>query len=157
MKRDAFIAFHRDIEALVAAADALFDGIPPEPPKVLVHGDMFPANVLMDGQSRVTAVVDFGTWTLTGSATYELASAAMFCETADGVTPDDVATLHRDLLRRVGTAALPELDAYRAYFGFTLFDPGQRDGPYPKLHPWAVGILEALSAGTISRWIDPSD
>lgn len=156
MKRAAMTERFGAIESLIAAADALFDSIPAEPAKVLVHGDMFPANVLLDADLTVTGVVDFGTWTLTGSATYELASAAMFCETVDGITENDIDQLHRDLLRRVGPAALPELDAYRAYFGFTLFDPTAVDGPYPGLHPWAVGILDSLIDRTISQWADRS-
>ena len=44
----------------------------------LIHGDFHPGNVLLAGTDRVSAVVDFGTFTMFGDPLYDIATACGF-------------------------------------------------------------------------------
>ncbi|WP_367669707.1 phosphotransferase [Streptomyces sp. DT2A-34] len=46
-------------------------------PEAVVHGDLYPDNLLLAGGS-VSAVVDFGTFTMTGDPFYDVAGACIY-------------------------------------------------------------------------------
>lgn len=56
---------------------------------LLIHGDFHPGNVLMAGGNRVSAVVDFGTFTIFGDPLYDIATACGFFSMYE---PDQLAT-----------------------------------------------------------------
>jgi Phosphotransferase enzyme family len=141
-----------DAETLVGKARALMAAVPAQPEKVLAHGDFFPGNVLIDDRLKVTAVVDFGTWTLVAEPLYDIAGAVMFAEVATECGPDDWAYLRSLMLQHCGETALAAMTFYRAYFALALFDPAETGGLYPKLHPWMVATLRQLADGTLGAW-----
>jgi aminoglycoside phosphotransferase (APT) family kinase protein len=145
-------ALFGDVEDLVAKARALIAPLPDRPPKVLAHGDVYPGNVLMDDDLQVTAVVDFGVWTLVAEPLYDVTSAVMFTEIADSCGPRDIAWLRSLLVAHAGEAAIPAMTFYRAYFAFTLFDPDDRTGLYPRLRPWSLAALRQIRDGTLGDW-----
>jgi hypothetical protein len=109
----------------------------------------------MDDRLAVTGLVDFGTWTLIADPLYDVTSAVMFAEIADACTTADCAWLRSLLFEDGGAAAIPAMTAYRAYFAFTLFDPADRTGLYPKLNPWSLAALRALREGRLAEWAGP--
>ena len=144
-----------DVDALIVHARDLIAALPQTPEKVLAHGDMYPGNVLMDDDLNVTGLVDFGTWTLIAEPNYDVASAVMFAEIDDACRKADCAWLQSLLIEDAGKDAIPAMTFYRAYFAFTLFDPHDDTGLYPKLLPWSIAALRALADGTLADWVTP--
>jgi serine/threonine protein kinase len=111
----------------------------------LIHGDIFPGNILMKSPSQVAGVIDFGTLTMPGDPAFDLASA---CGYYDMYGPENVAT--RDRLfaaaaARSDGADLESLTAYLLTVALVTCDlyPEQdvaiRDGGH---YRWAAQILQ---------------
>lgn len=122
------------VDALRARIKALAD-----PPKVLVHGDYFPGNVLMDDDFNVTGVIDFGWLTVAGDPAMDLASAAIFLDVVRGHQQSDAARVHARLLRTHGDALAPLIEIYRAWYG-VRFSPYKVDDA--SLFAWCVKSLQ---------------
>lgn len=140
-----------DLDRLAANARALFADVPRTPRKVLAHGDIFPGNLLMDDALNVTALVDFGAWTLVAEPLYDAAAAVMFAEIAEGIDTADNHRLRSRLIDHAGPAAVATMTAYRAYFAFTLHDP-HANGLYPRLQPWSINALKQIGDGNLGDW-----
>ena len=134
-----------DVAMLRARALALVGAVAAAPPKVLVHGDYFPGNVMIGGDLAVTGLVDFSAWTMVGDAGYDAVSALTFLEMVEEAGPDDIALVRRVVLARHGETLLAPARFYRAYFAFAMADPANAAGPYPRLWPWARANLAALA------------
>jgi aminoglycoside phosphotransferase (APT) family kinase protein len=134
-----------DVEDLRAKALVLLEPLAPRPPKALVHGDYFPGNVLLDGVQRVTAIVDFSTYTMVGDPLYDMVTAAIFVEMVDRITDDDVAAVRGLVNARLGEAIKPAARFYRVHAAFVMADPAFAAPPYPKLYPWALATLRQFA------------
>jgi hypothetical protein len=145
----AIEAARGDLDALQAKALALLDDVDDTPPKALVHGDYFPGNVLIGDDLRVSGLVDFSFWTVVGDPIYETIGAAIFLEMNDEATAEDIAFVRNIVRERHGDAVLRPARFYRAYFAFALADPGNSEGLYPRLWPWALANLGALKEGQL--------
>ena len=139
-----------DLAGLRARALALLDDVPETPPKVLVHGDYFPGNVMIGGDLAVSGLVDFSVWTIVGDGGYDAVSALVFLEMIAEATPEDIALVRRVVLARHGDALRAPARFYRAYFAFAMADPANAAGPYPGLWPWAQANLAALAANRLA-------
>jgi aminoglycoside phosphotransferase (APT) family kinase protein len=90
-----------------------------EPAKcVLVHGDFYPQNVMVDEAGCVTGVIDFGGNTLLGDQRMDLASAAMFVAIDEVPHADghDAAFVMDEACRRYGAGFADIVEAYRGYY-----------------------------------------
>jgi hypothetical protein len=135
---DPYLLFDR-------AAD-MITTLPALPPKALVHGDYFPGNVLLDEHLAVSAVLDFGTFTVCGDPVLDMAVSYLTLELIEECTADD-ARFVRDLItERHGAEIAPALRFYRAYLAFSMADPANTAPPYPKLYGWAIAMLKLLAA-----------
>lgn len=121
--------------------------LPLTPPRALVHGDYFPGNVLIDDQLAVSAVLDFGTYTVIGDPVLDFAVAGLTLELIDECTADDARYVRSLVLERFGDGVLPALRFYRAYLAFSMADPAFAEPPYPKLYSWSLAMLKLLAAG----------
>ncbi len=139
-----------DVAVLHARALDLLEAVEEAPPKVLVHGDYFPGNVMVGGDLAVSGLVDFSTWTMVGDARYDAVSATTFLEMVEEAGPEDIALVRRVLLARHGEALLAPARFYRAYFAFAMADPANDAGPYPRLWPWARAALAELATGRLA-------
>jgi aminoglycoside phosphotransferase (APT) family kinase protein len=110
----------------------------PEPEPVLVHGDYFPGNVMMDDDLRVSGVIDFGPLTCVGDAMMDMASAIVFLEVARGFEPEDLAHGVRRALERHGASIGDAIELYRAWYAIR-FSPYKSDDEY--LYAWCVESL----------------
>lgn len=129
-----------DLDARVAAllaALAQRDIVPR-----FVHGDLAPANVLVDDAGAVSAVLDFSVHALAADPVLDLVGAVAFVE----LTPypgryADAAWLEPVLAHRLGDDAWL-IDAYRRFWAlYYAMDPG--------LHPWCAAQFQA---GCDSAW-----
>lgn len=145
----AIEAARGDLDDLRAKALALLDDVADRPRKALVHGDYFPGNVLIGDDLRVSGLVDFSFWTVVGDPLYEATGAAIFLEMSDEARAEDIALVRRIILDRHGDAVLRPARFYRAYFAFAMAEPGNAEGVYPRLWPWALANLAALKEGRL--------
>ncbi|MFJ7244516.1 aminoglycoside phosphotransferase family protein [Kitasatospora sp. NPDC098652] len=74
-------------------------------PEGVIHGDLYPDNILVTADGKVSAVIDFGTFTLLGDPLYDLAGACAYYRMYD---EDRV-----DVRNRLLAAAAQDLPAER--------------------------------------------
>src|SRR5699024_2021294 len=67
-----------NLEEVVAAVLSLLAQVDSPSPEQVVHGDICPGNILVDGAGRPTAVLDWGFCTTAGDAAFDAATAAGF-------------------------------------------------------------------------------
>lgn len=130
-----------DIDRIVHALRARIRNLD-DPPKVLVHGDYFPGNVLMDDGFNVTGVIDFGWLTVAGDPDMDLASAAIFLDVVRGHQQSDADRVHARLLRTHGDALAPMIEIYRAWYG-VRFSPYKADDA--SLFAWCIKSLQRFA------------
>ena len=135
-----------DPDRLRAKALELAAGLEPLPPKALVHGDYLPGNVLLDDQLAVSAVVDFGVFTVVGDPLLDLAVAYLSLEMIEECTSADTAFVRAALAERHGSRITAAMRFYRAYLAFSMADPANAAAPYPKLYGWSIAMLRRLAS-----------
>jgi hypothetical protein len=111
---------------------------------LLIHGDFHPGNVLMTDRNRVSAVVDFGAFTMFGDPLYDIAAACGFFSMYE---PDQLATRRR-ILRRLfqkdGTLDRVRVHAYLLAAALLTCDlyPDEGMPVYKTGHfDWALSVL----------------
>ncbi|NNH76040.1 aminoglycoside phosphotransferase family protein [Nocardia uniformis] len=136
----------RDIDDIDTRADCLlgrfsdrYDG-----PDAVVHGDLYPGNILMTDRATVTGIIDFGTFTMIGDPLYDLATACGFWRMyepdhatvrnrlLDHASADLPAEQRRRLMDYLLIAALTTCDLYPEQ-ARPIHDTGH--------YQWALGIL----------------
>jgi fructosamine-3-kinase len=138
----------RDVPGFETALDRVRErivalGEPSE--RVLVHGDFYPQNVMVDDGGVVTAVIDFGGNTLLGDQRMDLAGAAIFAAIPEVPEADelDAAFVMDEACRRYGAGFSDVVEAYRGYYAIH-FSGGYED--QPELYALCVNALRAISA-----------
>ncbi|MFC4786154.1 phosphotransferase family protein [Nocardioides sp. MAHUQ-72] len=105
----------------------------------LVHGDLIPANILVDGHGRPCAVVDFGFLSTVGDPAFDAAVAASTYDMYGPRAAETEAVLDRAVRDRLGHA--PErLAAHRAAYALVTsccFSVSGSDGHFA----WCVRML----------------
>ena len=134
-----------DPDLLFAKAEAMIADLPEHPEKVLVHGDYFPGNVMMDDQLAVSAVLDFGVFTVAGDRQLDLAVAAHTLELLEECGPEDARFVHQRLVERHGAEIDAAFRFYRAFLAFSMADPANAEPPYPLLYDWSIAQLRLLA------------
>ena len=134
----------RDVRGFETALDRVRQrivalGEPAE--RVLVHGDFYPQNVMVDDGGRVTGVIDFGGNTLLGDQRMDVASAAIFAAIPQVPEADerDAAFVMDEVCRRYGAGLSDVVEAYRGYYAIH-FSGGSQD------YAWCVNVLRAIGA-----------
>jgi Ser/Thr protein kinase RdoA (MazF antagonist) len=77
LSRDV-VAFESKVERLRALLAAPYQG-----ELRLIHGDFFPGNLLVDREGQVTALLDFGLFTMVGDPLFDLATGWVFFDMYD--------------------------------------------------------------------------
>ena len=130
------------------AADMIV-GLAELPTRSLVHGDYFPGNVLIGADLEVTAVLDFGPYTVCGDPLLDLAVASLSLELIDETTAHDARFVRDIMVERHGEDILPAFRFYRAWLAFSMADPANAAAPYPKLYGWSIMMLRLLAEGRL--------
>jgi phosphotransferase family enzyme len=127
-----------DFEAVLERLLLRLDQLPAQP-DAIVHGDLCPANVLVDGSGRVTAVLDWGFLTTAGDNAFDASVAAGIFD----MYGPDARTVDDRLMRRLETEfgyARDVLLLYRAaYAVITAYahSPDGSDGHFQ----WCAAAL----------------
>ena len=122
------------VERTVAALRSL-----PDAPVTVVHGDLVPPNIHVDGGGRVAAVLDFGFYTTAGDPAFEAAVAAAIWDMYGPYAAAHTAELTGTLAAELGYPPAV-LSAYQAAYALTtydLFGMGEDDGH----HRWCAALL----------------
>jgi aminoglycoside phosphotransferase (APT) family kinase protein len=91
----------------------------------LVHGDYYPANVMIDSDGHVTGLIDFGALTVMGDPRMDAAGAVLYLAGMGGVTTED----KRIVLDCVKEHGINEavLALYRIFYAFRLLATDRED------------------------------
>lgn len=82
----------------------------------VVHGDFFPGNLLVDEENRVTALLDFGLFTMYGDPLFDIATGWMFFDMYDELKLNIRAHLLDFILAKWGAEIRPRLQLYGLLF-----------------------------------------
>jgi Ser/Thr protein kinase RdoA (MazF antagonist) len=139
VRRRASAVLARAVPDLAELVDVVTEALRsmPSAPPVLVHGDLIPANILLDESGRPAAVVDFGFLTTVGDPAFD---AAVTASIFDMYGPDARATearLDRALAVHHDPARLAVHRAAYAVVTATCFSPAGEDGHFA----WCVEML----------------
>ena len=123
-----------DFHGVVASVTSALRSLTPAPP-ALVHGDLIPANVLLDGAGRPSAVIDFGFLTTAGDPAFDAAVTASIFDMYGPSARSAEALLDARLGVDPRRAALHR--AAYAIVTATCFSPTGEDGHFA----WCVAML----------------
>ena len=128
-----------DFDRKLACVHRLLERVPPAPDRI-VHGDLVPANILVDDEFRVTAVIDWSFLTTAGDHTFEASIAAgIFDMYGPGArASDDVLTA---VLAQQHGHSLARMLLYRAAYAIATanaFGVDGADGHFA----WCAAVLE---------------
>jgi hypothetical protein len=106
---------------------------------VVLHGDLIPANVLVDDALRPLGILDFGFFTTVGDSAFDLAVTASVFDMYGPRARETEATIDRAAVERFGVD--PErLALYRAAYALAtanIYDPDGGDGHFR----WCVEMV----------------
>jgi aminoglycoside phosphotransferase (APT) family kinase protein len=131
----------RRFAGAIAVLHKRIDALDEPQAQLLVHGDYFPGNVLVDADLRVSGVIDFGPLTVMGDPLMDLCSAAVFLEVQRRFDPGDAEYVMRRLVERHGAAVEDASITYRAWYAVRLGHAKEDD---ERLYAWCVRALESL-------------
>ncbi|MEZ4867277.1 MAG: aminoglycoside phosphotransferase family protein [Caldilineaceae bacterium] len=109
-------------------------------PYALVHGDIFPGNLLVDAQGQVQALLDFGLFTMYGDPLFDVATAWVFFDMYDELRANVRARLLMVILDHLGEDVRGKLYRYVLLFSLlaaNTYAPDRTDGHYQ----WSVANL----------------
>lgn len=136
--RDPLAAHVPDLGAVVAAVTSSLHRQEPAT-ACLVHGDLIPGNLLVDGGLEPTAVLDFGFLTTVGDPAFDAAIAASIHDMYGSRAAINEAVLSEAVMDRFGYDE-QRLWVYRAAYALctaTCFSASGSDGHFR----WCVGML----------------
>ncbi len=112
----------------------------PDPEKCVVHGDIWPPNIMMDDDLRVTALIDFSFTTRVGDTVMDLAGAAQFIRIGNPNASEDFAYLSGLLAARHGPKGLEMLALYGVWFAFSFAYAHDE----PVVFPWCLELIRGF-------------
>lgn len=110
------------------------------PPKSLVHGDYFPANVFINDDLQISGVGDFSYATLVGDPRLDLAGAVWLMGASERYQPEDSIFLRHLVGERWGDEVVAVTDFYKLYYSI-FFSGCKADDP--ATYWWCVDNLRA--------------
>lgn len=111
----------------------------PDPEKCLVHGDIWPPNIMMDAEFRVTGLLDFSFTTRVGDWVMDLAGAVHFNRISNPQADGDFAYLMGLIEARHGAGLQGRIALYAVWFAFSF----AYDHDHKVIFPWCLDMIRA--------------
>jgi len=114
----------------------------------LIHGDFFPGNLLVDDKGQITALLDFGLFTMVGDPLFDIASGWVFFDMYDELRTHVRERYLSLILDRLGEDVRPVLYRYVLVYSIlsaNTYSPTCSDGHYR----WCV---DNLNDPTFWQW-----
>ena len=133
-----------DVPGLAAIAAQLIARLEamPNPEKCVVHGDIWPPNVMMNEALRVTGLIDFSFTTRVGDHVMDLAGAAHFVRIGNPHAAEDYAFLMQSIAERHGPAVVERIGLYAVWLAFS-FAYNHDD---TLIYPWCLNLIRGFGA-----------
>jgi aminoglycoside phosphotransferase (APT) family kinase protein len=144
--KDVAPYFERDVHAFGGKL-AIMEAVLAQPYRGeyrVVHGDICPGNLLVDGEGQIGALLDFGLFTLYGDPLFDAATAWVFFDMYDELAADVRRRLLPFVLRQYGTASYGRLIRYVLLYSLlaaNTYAPDCSDGHYQ----WCVSNLNTAA------------
>ena len=90
----------------------------PEPARCIVHGDIWPPNVMMNDDLQVTGLIDFSFTTRIGDHVMDLAGACHFLLATKASSQADHDYVKQLILAKYGVEVIDRIDLYAVWFAF---------------------------------------
>ena len=103
----------------------------------LVHGDVFPGNVIVDESGHIVGLVDFASLTIAGDPALDIAGALAFLDITPGLRPTDTQRL-RERAGQMAPVALSREWMYRRFYALSYLHAIDDDQP---LYRWCLATL----------------
>ena len=129
------------LDTIAARFIARLESIP-NPEKCVVHGDIWPPNVMMNDALQVTGLIDFSMTTRVGDHVMDLAGAAHFLRIANPNAEEDHRYLMGLIAERHGDEVVERIGLYAVWFAFS-FAYNHDDAV---VYPWCVDLIRGFSA-----------
>ena len=140
------VYLERDVTDFAAKVTQLHDALsqPYTGNYHLIHGDFFPGNILIDENNHVTALLDFGLFTMYGDSLFDVATGWVFFDMYDELKAN-IRERYLDItLDRLGERVRGKLYRYvllYSIFSANTYSPDCADGHYR----WCVANLNHQS------------
>jgi aminoglycoside phosphotransferase (APT) family kinase protein len=105
------------LAAIVERFNARLEAIP-DPVRCIVHGDIWPPNVMMNEDLQVTGLIDFSFTTRVGDHVMDLAGACHFLLATKSSSPADHDYLKQLILAKHGAEVIDRIGLYAVWFAF---------------------------------------
>ena len=114
----------------------------PDPERCVVHGDIWPPNIMMNDALQVTGLIDFSFTTRVGDHLMDLAGAAHFLRIGNPHASEDYAYLMQLIAERHGAEVVERVGLYAVWFAFS-FAYNHED---TVIYPWCVDLIRSFAA-----------
>jgi aminoglycoside phosphotransferase (APT) family kinase protein len=106
-----------DLAGIVRRYTARLDALP-NPPKCVVHGDIYPANLMMNDDLQVTGLIDFSFTARVGDHVMDLAGACYYLTAYDLSAHADLDYVKQLILAKYGAEVIDRIELYAVWFAF---------------------------------------
>jgi aminoglycoside phosphotransferase (APT) family kinase protein len=120
---------------------ARLDAIP-DPVPCIVHGDIWPPNVMMNDDLEVTGLIDFSFTTRVGDHVMDLAGACHFLLATKASSQADHDFLKQLILERHGAEVIDRIGLYAVWFAFDFAFNHEDAGVFA----WCTGLIREFGA-----------
>lgn len=112
----------------------------PDPEKRIVHGDIWPPNVMLDEGLRVTGLIDFSVTTRVGDTVMDLAGAVQYIRIGNPNAADDFGYLMGLIEARHGATLRELLGLYGVWIAFSW----AYNHDEPVVYPWCLAMIRGF-------------
>ena len=113
----------------------------PDPTKCIVHGDIYPANVMMNDALQVTGLIDFSFTTRIGDHVMDLAAATYFPLATESPSQADHAYLKQLILAKHGADVIDRIELYAVWSAFDFaFNHGDAT-----VYAWCLNLIRGFA------------
>ena len=113
----------------------------PDPARCIVHGDIWPPNVMMNDALQVTGLIDFSFTTRIGDHVMDLAGACHFLLAPQSRSQADHDYLKQLILARHGAEVIDRMELYTVWFAFEFAFNHDNAAAFA----WCVGLIRDFS------------